>query len=84
MKECDKAALFKRHPGCHPDCDFLQGYLVAADELLVNIWKYDKMASSHVISRNWRYEALATNIVVTEAARNGWITFGKMWEYEVP
>jgi len=42
MKECDKAALFKRHPGCHPDCDFLQGYLVAADELLVNIWKYDK------------------------------------------
>jgi len=52
MKECDKAALFKRHPGCHPDCDFLQGYLVAADELLVNIWKYDKMASSHVISRN--------------------------------
>jgi len=72
MKECDKRALFKRHPGCQSDCDFLQFYLVTAVEFLVNIWKYVKMASSHITSGNWRYKTFAADIIVTGATRNGW------------
>jgi hypothetical protein len=64
----------KPYPGCHPDWDFWQFYWVTAVELLVNIWKCDKMASSYIISRNWRCKTSATDIVVTGATGNGWIT----------
>jgi len=38
MRECDKRALFKIHPECHPDCVIsCKFYVVTAVELLVNI-----------------------------------------------
>jgi len=58
-------------------CGLLQFYVVTAVELLVNIWKYDKMASSHIVSRNWRYKASATDSLVAGAKKLVNNVFGK-------